>query len=308
MSGFKYSALVFMGAALWGIEALFINPLADGGLTPLQISFLGASLAFIVVLIWTLIRKPSALKASLPVLGLLALNALVVDVAFNTLYYSTIIHSQASVAAMLAYTSPVFVMILSRVIFKEHMTGRKYICLIMTVVGCVFVTGFIGEASPIPLAALMTGLGAGLSYAVFTILTRFTSQRCSALTVLLYTLFFGAVLLLPLSHPASIAHALRQDHSLIPYVLLFGPVCNALANGLYTWGVSGITANKAAILAASEPLTGALVGMIIYGESHEPLKLFGMILVLTSIIYQGLGTVKDESVRLQRSDEGDDTL
>ena len=49
MSGFKYSALVFMGAALWGIEALFINPLADGGLTPLQISFLGASLAFIVV-------------------------------------------------------------------------------------------------------------------------------------------------------------------------------------------------------------------------------------------------------------------
>ena len=77
---------------------------------------------------------------------------------------------------------------------------------------------------------------------------------------------------------------------------------------VYTWGVAGITANKAAILAASEPLTGALVGMIIYGESHEPLKLFGMILVLTSIIYQGLGTVKDESVRLQRSDEGDDTL
>ncbi len=296
MNQFKYSILVFAGAALWGIEALFINPLSEGGLSPLQISFLGAFLACIVVALWTLIKDPASFKASPKDLALLALNALTVDVAFNTLYYSTIIHSQASVAAMLAYTSPIFVMILARIIFKERMNGRKYLCLIMTVIGCAFVTGFIGQAAPIPLYALMTGIGAGASYGLFTILTKFTSQRCSALTVLLYTLLFGTLFLAPLCHPYSILQTIRSDHTLIPYVLLFGPVCNALANGFYTWGVSRITANKAAILAASEPLVGAVVGMTVYSESHEPIKLFGIVLVLGAIILQGLGPVEDKSV------------
>ena len=290
----RYSFLVFAGASLWGIEALFINPLSDGGFSSVQISFIGALMSTAVVIVWILIRDRSAFRAAPRDLLLLALNALVVSVSFNSLYYTTIIYSQASVAAMLAYTSPVFVMILSRIIFKEGMTARKYLCLVMTVAGCVFVSGFIGNAVPISLFALMTGLGAGASYGVFTILTRYTTQRCSALTVLLYTLVFGMLFLLPASHPAQIVATLKADHSLIPYVLLFGPLCNSFANGLYTWGVSRVTANRAAVLGAAEPLVGAIVGMTVCAQSHEPLKLLGIVLVLAAIVLQGLGAQETE--------------
>ena len=288
MKQFKYSALVLAGASLWGVEALFVNPLSDGGFGAMQISFLGAFMSMITAAVWMLLKDRSAFKAGLKDLVFLALNALVVSVSFNSFYYTTIIHSQACVAAMLAYTSPVFVMILSRIIFKERMTGRKYLALIMTITGCAFVTGFVGQAQAIPVFALCTGLAAGASYAVFTILTRYSSQRCSPLTVLFYTLLFGTVFLLPVSHPVRILSALERDHSLIPYVLLFGPVCNTLANGLYTWGVSKTPAGRAAILGAAEPLVGALIGMTVYTESHEPLKLLGIALVLAAIIIGGL--------------------
>ena len=53
-------------------------------------------------------------------------------------------------------------------------------------------------------------------------------------------------------------------------------------------------ANQAAILAASEPLVGAIVGMTVWHDSHEPLKLIGIVLVISAIVLQGLEPVKEK--------------
>ncbi len=284
----KGSVTVFLGALLWGMVSLFVTPLSEGGLDSMQIALIRVFMAAVVLAIATLITDRSLFRFELKNLGLLMLNGLICGAVFNIFYFQTIIHSEASVAAMLLYTSPIFVMVLARIIFKEPITGRKILMMAMTVVGCVFVAGFIGHGTHIPLTALFTGVATGATYGVYTVLTRFNARRIHPLTVTLYIFIFGTLFMLPLGKPVETVRMLASDHSLIPYALLFGPICSSLANWLFTWGIAQIEANRAAILAASEPLGACLVGMFIFHDSHEPLKLLGIALVLAAIILQGI--------------------
>ncbi len=294
-SQFKNSIYVFLGGALWGMVSLFVTPLSHGGLTSMQISLVRVFMAALALVIYALIKDRASFKFPLRDLWLLLFNALLCGVLFNFFYFQTIIHSAASVAAMLLYTSPIFVMILARILFKERMNRRKYLILVMTVIGCIFVAGFIGHGTHIPLIALCTGIATGATYGTFTIVTRFNTQRMKPLTVALYTFIFGTVFMLPFGHPVKTIEVLSTNHHLIPYALLFGPLCSALANWFFTTGISEIPANRAAILAASEPLVGALIGIAVWHESHEPLKIIGIILVLAAIILQGLDTTGKEA-------------
>ena len=288
MNRFKDSALVFIGAALWGIEAIFVPPMTAGGFTTMQISFLGAFVSAVVVVIFALIKDRSAFRFSRRD-GILLLALSMTDfIFFKFFYYTTINNSEVSVAVMLLYSSPIFIMLFSRIVFRERMTPRKYLCLALTVIGCVCVSGYIGHAVPIPLFALFTGIMTGAVYGVYAILTRLTARSCGPLTVCMYMLIFGTIILLPVCHPGQIVSVLKSNHTMIPYALTFGPVCAALANGLYAWGISGISANRAAILGAAEPLTAAVLGILLFHESREPVKLVGIALIIAAIIIQGL--------------------
>ena len=273
--------------------SLFVTPLSRGGLSSMQISMMREIMAALVLVIFVLIKNPGLFRFKLRDIWLLMINGLLCGVLFNFFYFTTIIRSQASVAAMLLYTSPIFVIILSRIIFKEAITRRKILSLCMTVIGCVFVAGFIGHSQPIPLIALLSGVATGATYGTFTIITRLNAQRYAPMTVTLYTFIFGTLFMLPFGKPAETFSMLAADHSLLPYALLFGPLCSALANGLFTWGISRVEAGRAAILAASEPLVGAVIGMTVWHESHEPIKLIGIVLVLAAIILQGLEETKE---------------
>ena len=141
----KGSVTVFLGALLWGMVSLFVTPLSEGGLDSMQIALIRVFMAAVVLTVATLITDRSLFRFELKNLGLLMLNGLICGAVFNIFYFQTIIHSEASVAAMLLYTSPIFVMVLARIIFKEPITGRKILMMAMTVVGCVFVAGIPGR-------------------------------------------------------------------------------------------------------------------------------------------------------------------
>jgi drug/metabolite transporter (DMT)-like permease len=52
---------------------------------------------------------------------------------------------------------------------------------------------------------------------------------------------------------------------------------------LYTRGLSGMDGGKASILVAVEPVVGAVIGMTVFGESRNILKIAGILLVTAAI-------------------------
>ena len=74
----------------------------------------------------------------------------------------------------------------------------------------------------------------------------------------------------------------------LPALLLpllgIGVISTVLPYFLYTWGLQRMDSGRAAILAAVEPLVGAVLGMAAYGEPRDAVKLAGILLILAALL------------------------
>ena len=188
---------------------------------------------------------------------------------------------------VLLYTSPVFVIILARIFFKEKITKNKFIALVLTVAGCVFVTGVLGEGYTPPPAAILTGVLTGLAYALNNILTSAAVKKNDPLTVTLYTLVFSFMFLIPFSGMKSLTALCRANPMILAVAFLMCLVTAVLAQYFFSVGLKLIESGKAAIYGATEPIVGSLVGIIIFREESNLMKIMGIIMVIAAILLIG---------------------
>jgi drug/metabolite transporter (DMT)-like permease len=269
------------------VISIFINYLSAAGLGEMQISFLRQFFAVLVFSLIILARDRSRFRMPLKDLGLIVLVGFINGVLFNFLYFYTIIHSRASIAVVLLYTSPVFVIILARLFFGEKITRNKAVALVLTVVGCVFVTGVLGEGYMPPPAAILTGVLTGLAYALNNILTSAAVKKNDPLTVTMYTLLFSFLFLIPFSKPGSLAALCRANPMILPVAFLMCLVTAVLAQYFFSVGLGLIESGKAAIYGATEPIVGSLVGILIFHEESNLMKIAGIIMVIAAIVLTG---------------------
>ncbi len=283
----KGALLIILAGTCWGVISIFINYLSAAGLGEMQISFLRQLFAVLVFALIMLVRDRAKFRIPLRDLGLLMLVGLVNGVMFNFLYFYTIVHSRASIAVVLLYTSPVFVLILARIFFKEKITSLKFVALVLTVIGCVLVTGVIGEGYTPPPAAILTGVLTGLAYALNNILTSAAVKKNDPLTVTFYTLFFSFLFLIPFSGWNSLTSLCRANPMILLVAFLMCIVTAVLAQYFFSVGLGLIESGKAAIYGATEPIVGSLVGILIFHEESNFMKITGIIMVIAAILLIG---------------------
>ena len=279
----KGALLIILAGTCWGVISIFINYLSDAGLGEMQISFLRQLFAVLVFALIMLVRDRAKFRIPLKDLGLLMLVGLVNGVMFNFLYFYTIVHSRASIAVVLLYT-----------FFKEKITGLKFIALVLTVIGCVLVTGVIGEGYTPPPAAILTGVLTGLAYALNNILTSAAVKKNDPLTVTFYTLFFSFLFLIPFSGWNSLTSLCGANPMILLVAFLMCIVTAVLAQYFFSVGLGLIESGKAAIYGATEPIVGSLVGILIFHEESNFMKIAGIIMVIAAILLIGKNDAEKE--------------
>ena len=290
----KGARLIILAGTCWGVISIFINYLSAAGLGEMQISFLRQFFAVLVFALIILIRDRSKFRIPVKDLGLLMIVGFINGVLFNFLYFYTIINSRASIAVVLLYTSPVFVIILARIFFKEKITGLKFIALVLTVIGCVFVTGVLGEGYMPPPAAILTGVLTGLAYALNNILTSAAVKRNDPITVTFYTLFFSFMFLIPFSGWNSLTSLCRSNPMILVVAFVMCLVTAVFAQYFFSLGLGLIESGKAAIYGATEPIVGSLVGILIFHEESNLMKIAGIIMVIAAILLIGKSDAEQE--------------
>lgn len=286
---------VVSAGILWGIISLFIKNMSVYGLDAMQIATLRLIVAAVCFTAFVLLKNPKLLKFRLKDVWMFFGTGVVSVVLFNMTYFYTMIHSQASIAVVLLYTSPIFVMMLSALIFKERITLQKIIALVMTFLGCVFVAGVIGGNMLIKPFILFTGVSAGFLYALYTIFGRFALEKYDTMTVTAYTFIFGTVFSLPVSRIAPAVRIVFENPKLIFLCIGIGIVSTVLPYFFYTWGLERMESGKAAILVAVEPLVGAVIGMTVFHETATLAKIIGIILIIGSIFILNMNFKKNPS-------------
>lgn len=294
MADKKANISVIAAGVLWGLITIFIKKLSSAGLDALQISAIRLCISAPVFLAFILITDRSKIKIKLRDIWMFVCTGIVSVVLFNTCYFYTMIHSQASVAVVLLYTSPVFIMILSAVFFKERITARKICALLLTVGGCCLAAG-ITQGFTISPFIFLTGLASGLFYGLYTIFGRIALNKYDTRTVTLYTFLLGMPGSMPTGKIPSTIHILSGEPALIFWCVGIAVVSTVLPYFLYTTGLKKTESGKAAVLVAVEPVVGAVLGMAVYGEPCYAAKLAGITAIIAAIIILNTGNNQNTS-------------
>ena len=137
---------VLSAGTLWGIMGIFVRKLGTYGFSSLQIACLRILFGAAQFLLITGVIDRNLLKIQMRDVGLFLGMGLISLLMFTVCYFTTISLPSLSVAAILLYTSPIWVMLMSAVFFREKITRRKLLCAAMAFGGCVLVSG-IGPAA-----------------------------------------------------------------------------------------------------------------------------------------------------------------
>lgn len=281
---------VIIAAILWGTIGIFGKNLNKFGFNPIQIVFIRAFGASITLILFTLAKDTKLVKIKLHDSMYFFGTGILSFAFFNWCYFIAINKTSLSVAAILLYTAPTIVMILSAILFKEKMTKKKIISLVLTFVGCIFVTAFVqGTGQKITVTGILAGLGAGLGYALYSIFGRYALKKYDSITVTLYTFIFACIGLVPFTAIKEMI-GLFSNINVIYYSIALGLIATVLPFLLYTKGLSNLETSKASIIATLEPIVATIIGIVLYNESLTILKIIGISLVIFAVF-----TIREKS-------------
>ncbi len=274
---------VLVGAALWGVIGVFVRNLTAMGYSSHEIIFVRTLMTTGAVFAWLAIKNPKAVTIA-PRDAWSFFGAGVLSfVFFNLCYLQCIAVTGMSVAAVLLYTAPVFVMVFSLLLFHEKMTKAKGIALVLAVGGCALVTGILGDHQ-VSVLGILLGLGAGFGYSLYSVFCTYGLRRYSPLTVIAWAFLFGTLGILPLVDFGHFIATLQQAPWGIFLLLLCGVVCNVIPYALYTWGLAHLEASQASIIACIEPVVATVVGVALYKEPLTATSLLGMVMVIGAVM------------------------
>lgn len=281
---------VFLAGVLWGTMGIFVRHYNEAGMDSMDIVAIRAIVTTFIMFIFLLIYNRELLKIKLKDLWCFLGTGLLSILFFNFCYFKAITVTSLSVAAVLLYTAPAIVMILSRFLFKEKFSIVKVIALISTFVGCVFVTGIIGSGKSLSIVGILIGLGAGLGYALYSIFSRYALEKgYHTYTIIFYTFLITTIGVLPISNVVHIGKVCIDDGRYVLFSLVFGLVSTVLPYILYTVGLKHVENGKASIIASIEPVVATILGIVVFKEKLNMNGIVGIILVLGAIIICNIG-------------------
>lgn len=275
------TASVLAAASIWGTLGLFAKALYAEGVSFEALVAFRAAVGFVVVFGFVaLTGRMGRLKVSVETfLHLLPLGIVSIG-AFYLLYFYTVQEAQIGTAAILLYSSPAFVVILARLFLREALSLQRVAALFLTGAGIFLVVGAYDPATlEVPPLVVLTGLGAGLSYGLYSVVGKPLTGRLPPYVIVSYILGVGAVVLFLFAIPTL---GTLTGLSVETYALLASTavVHTALTYALYTYGLRRLEAGQAAILATVEPVVAGLLGVALLNEALTPPKVVGALLVL----------------------------
>lgn len=275
-------AAILAAAALWGVIGIWNRRLMAAGLSPTSIVTVRNCGGMVLLGLALAVRDQSVFRARREHLKYFFGTGVVSVVLFTACYFSCQQLCSLSVASVLLYTAPSFVVLLSALLWRERVTGRKLAALGLTLVGCALVCGLFSGQVTVTAAGVLLGLGAGFFYALYSIFGRYALAHYDSMTVTMWTFLFAGPASLVLLRPSELASAFSTPGTWLTAAGLVA-VSTAAPYLLYTWGLARVESGRASILASLEPVVASLAGTLLFHEPLSAATLAGIACVLAGV-------------------------
>jgi drug/metabolite transporter (DMT)-like permease len=268
--------LIAISAASFGTLAIFGRYAYAAGMDIFTVLFLRFTISASIMTIILLLRKEPFPRGRI-LAQLIGMGALgYVGQSFT--YLTAINYASAGLVALLLYLYPFFVMILSAIIFREHITRLKIIALILALVGTALTVDPAGGQ----LIGALLAVAAAAIYSVYIIVGTNVMKHVSS--VQSSTVIFasaGAVYgILTAFNGPHFPTTNSGWYTMIGVVLVATviPVVTFLA------GLERVGPTNAAMLSTLEPVVTVLLAAWLFQEHLNPIALLGGGLILIAVI------------------------
>jgi DME family drug/metabolite transporter len=250
---------VAIAAALWGLLGPVTRIALREGVGAVEVAFWRGLLATGLFAVHAVvIRRVRIDRRDLPsvvAFGVLGVAGLLVS------FSRAVEEGGAALAAILLYTAPVWVALLSALLLGERLTRRTLLALAVAtagVAGIAFASG--GGAVQLTPAALGWGLASGFAYALYYLFGKRYFEKYATATLFVYALPVGAAAMLPL---ADFTHKTPAAWGALAFIAV---VCTYGAYLFYSAGLRRVEATRAATVATVEPVVAAIAAFAMWGE------------------------------------------
>ena len=269
---------ILISGASFGLLPWFARTAYDHGTEPLGMLAVRFTFASVVLLTIQGFRYK---KISLPSrkLGLqLFLLGAVGYAPQATFFFFGVERIDTSLATVIFYTYPAFVVLASWVVFRHTPSVRMAVCLIVAVLGTALTAGQISTGSGLGVALMF---GASIWYTGYILISSKITGQSGAFVSLTYVMVGAAVshlLLLVLLRPS-----LPQDTTGWLAVFAAAIISTVVAMGFFFAGVSRIGPGEAAVFSTIEPVVSIAVGVYALDENLTTTRIIGALCVLVSV-------------------------
>lgn len=292
----KHIGIVCLLAAalLWGALGYFVRGLNAYGFSTIQV----VSLRFITASLSTaaaaLVIDRKAFRIRPKDIWMFLGTGVASIFAFNYCYLSCMTLTSLTLAVTFTYTAPAFAIALAAILFKERITPKVIIGMVLAVAGSLIAMGiWNAELRLTPLGTVL-GLSFGLFFALYSIFSRLALKRYSSLTITLYSFIFAAIAATAVCSPVEMV-SIMHDAGFVPNLLGLGILCTPIPYFLYTYGVSKVKVSVASIITLAEIVTATLISALVYHEELRLYQIIGVLLVVGAVILLAFGNTNADS-------------
>ncbi|MET0738131.1 MAG: EamA family transporter [Acidimicrobiales bacterium] len=298
MDRFRPELLIVAAAVLWGTTGT-AQDLGDVQASPVvvglaRIALGGALLALLALLArsgtWTArwatndrFQNTGWWRPIGPVVA-----GIVAVAGYQACFFAAVDRAGVALGTLVAIGSgPVFTGLVALVASGERPVTRWYPATGLAIVGCALLLAPGGDHE-LDGVGLGLALGAGLSYAVYTVAAKAVLGRGVPGPMVMATFFLGGAVLLAPALLVADTDDLTTGKG-IAMVFWLGVATTAVSYVLFSAGLQRLRSSTVATLSLTEPLTAALLGVVVLGERPGLLALLGALVLLSGLLVISTG-------------------
>jgi drug/metabolite transporter (DMT)-like permease len=274
---------VVAATVCWGTSGIFVKFIvADTGISALAMAFWRDMFTFVTLLVGVGLLRPAWLRVRRrDLVWMAALGSISVG-TFHVLWNLGVLLNGVAVSTVQQAVMPVIVALVAWLIWREPLTPRKGMAIVLTFAGALLISGLdvLGDVR-LNVSGLLVGLGIPVTYATFSLFGKQVAGRYHSLTILTYGFGFGALTLLPFQFFTPQPWPVPGS-SWLWLAALVG-FSTILPFSIYTFGLGRLPASVASILAMTEIPLASFYAYLLLDERLTVTQFVGAALVVSGV-------------------------
>ncbi|OEC01004.1 transporter [Lysinibacillus sphaericus] len=269
---------VLLAAILWGMTGT-AQTFLDKGVSSIAVATIRSAIGGGLLLVAVVLLRKISFRTWSWKWTILAAASIAL---FQGLFFTSIRLTGVAIGTVVTIGSaPMFSGMLEWLFWKTRPSKVWGIATIMTITGCMLLFINSGDRA-IHLGGVGLAVCAGLSFAVYTNMSKQLMAQQEALPAVAMTFSICAVLLLPFSISSGFSWLAEMQN--LWTMIFMGVMCTSIAYLLFLSGLQKISSSSAVTLSLAEPLTAAMLGVLLVGEHLSSTSWVGVAMLLGGIV------------------------